>query len=241
MLAASHGSRQGLAHIYDHHMLEDFSHTSIHDSVGSAVICDGASCCSKAAPIANALSKTIAHWLVKHFEEAVQSSPEALRRRICRLIRKEQYRLQSVLRCSIEDLGCTLVAAAIESGSGRYVAIQLGDGIIIGRDQSGALLRVTQPDQGQEDRATYLTCCDNETVFSHLQIVTGTSMAGLLCTSDGLEGLLYAANAPAVSTDCAKILQCPSEPWIVSTLLNNIEASDYVPLDDYSIAVVMAA
>ena len=243
MITASHGSRAGLSHLYENRLLEDATAVMVRNGVACAVVCDGASCCRCARPIANRLSKTISHFLTKNFQECVNMPAKTLRKKIFHLIRRDQMNLQSSLRCRMEDLGCTLLAAAMDESTGRYMAIQLGDGIIIGHSNEGRLLRLTTPDQG-EHRSTYLTCCGNETLMNHLQIVTGTDMRALLCSSDGLEGNLYSNNRkmPFVSSDFVQLLKrLREEPGIVHELLDKIDSStDTKPLDDFSLAVVAA-
>ncbi len=241
MITVSHGARQGLSHDYDHRVLEDATAALIQDGVASITVCDGASCAKHARPIANQLSKTISRYLARHFDECVQMSPVKLRKKIYGLIRREMNWLKSSLRCEMRDLGSTLLAAAMNAETGQFLAIQLGDGIIIGQNKNGGFVRITCPEQG-EDHATYLTSCEDRALREHLQVISGTGLNAMLCSSDGLEGILYSAHSPGVSGDFVQVLQRLSQdPGIVHTLLDKIAASnDKRPLDDFSLAVLAA-
>ncbi|MBQ2955084.1 MAG: protein phosphatase 2C domain-containing protein [Clostridia bacterium] len=214
------------------------------NTVCSAAVCDGASCCALGGPTANWLSQTVGTYMSHHFRRLYYEDDRTVRRELLGLIRNVQTAVGQMYRGSLNECGCTLVAAAMDSLNGHWMAVQLGDGVVIGRSRDGSLRQVTYSDKGQSAHATWLTIHSDRRIEEHLQIVRGDASGtdaidAIFCTSDGLEGLFYAQNGE-VAQDVSVVLNLmANDPDAGKTVIRALDGSQFHPDDDVSFAAMV--
>ena len=70
------------------------------------------------------------------------------------------------------ELSSTLLMIAIDTYTGRYVSVHIGDGIVIGIRKDNAMVLVSRPDNGITSQYTWFTTSD--TAMHHLRIDFGS-------------------------------------------------------------------
>jgi len=213
-----------------------------NDTVCTAVVCDGASCCKLGGPMANRLSESVGKHINNHFKRLYYEEDRKIRRELLGLIRSVQAAVGQAYGYPTSECGCTLVAVAMDSLNGNWMAIQLGDGVVIGRSRDGSLRQVTRSDKGQSEHATWLTIHSDRRIEEHLQIVRGDAVGGMdafFCTSDGLEGLFYALNGEVAYNVSALFDLMPHDQDAGQAVIRALDGSAYHPDDDSSFAAMV--
>lgn len=234
---------QGVAHWYNRRQpCEDASMVRSLGGVSVAAICDGASCCIMARETAQALCRAVTLLVLTRMRSLMRMTNEEIRQMILRCIREVQRGVMAQYGCTLMDCGCTLSLAAADSVRGTYLAVQLGDGAVIGqRAGDGALFQLTRPDKGQSAHATWLTVHTDREIMQHLQIARGSGLDGFFCTSDGLEGIFYAADGDVAPELSGVLHALRRDSDAGRRLIENIARSPAQPDDDVSFAAMAAS
>ncbi len=100
-------------------------------------------------------------------------------------IRKKLVQLSDNYQADICEFSSTVLALAIDSKTGMYMFVHLGDGGIIGKRTDGSLYVVSGPDNGITSAYTWLTT--SQSALSHVQIGFGnvTKYNRMVMFSDG--------------------------------------------------------
>ena len=231
---------QGVAHWLNHRSpCEDAGMVRRAAGVCVAAICDGASCCRAGRQTAEALCSDVTLLVLRQLRAMMRMDAGEIRRRVLQCIRQAQHRVAASCGCALWDCGCTLSLVAVDTRRGTYLAIQLGDGGIVGqRATTGELRLLCRPDKGQSAHATWLTVHPDADILEHLQIRRGAGLDAFFLMSDGLEGVFYAANGE-VAGELAGVLDALRiTPDAGKRLIQAIALSPYQPEDDVSFAAM---
>lgn len=148
------------------------------------------------------------------------------------------FRGQDALRLPKEDLGTTLLFAAVKDG--EYLAGHIGDGVILKRE-NGAFSAFSEPENGE---FSYLTFFLPTSDSKHLRLYRGAVSPGasFLLATDGVSGALFDMEAGTAAPACEKIdtanRSLPRKEFLklLSDALQGVFAE--ISRDDKSIAVL---
>jgi len=207
----------------------------------AACLCDGAGSYDLAGQGAFGMARMISKYIAGDFNQLFMADDDRVRRSILRQIRSTLCRLSNWHDVPEDEFGSTLLAVATDGK--YYLAVMLGDGMIISRNaNTGCLRPVAMPDRQGSLNATCLTTSSPEEIMSRLRIVRGEvcSEDAFCLTSDGAERALYnsdGAVAPIVSTLMHAVVDTPE---MVDDLYRNLVEQKIRPMDDFSTAILVA-
>lgn len=120
---------------------------------------------------------------------------DAIQYHILSGIRSLLHKEAEVHQTSIHEWASTIVLLAVDSTSGKYMIVHLGDGIIIGvTKDDNSLKTLSLPENGITSRSTWLTT--SESALSHLRISFGSveHYRRFIIASDGADSFFHGSN-----------------------------------------------
>lgn len=191
-------------------------------------VCDGAGSVSKGGVGASLVSRLIADWLVDNFVKVIAMSKEDASYEVIAAAKRLLRRLASKSRVPLREFACTMVATAVAQ-DGRWVAVHLGDGAIIGQFGE-SLTTICLPKKGEFANETFFIT--DEDAATNLDIRTSTEVAsgnlptGFALFSDGVESSLVNRRsmeiAPALTTMIGWLIE-NSEEEVTKAIAQNLE------------------
>lgn len=186
-------NQAGFLHIEKNQTSQDYISKVCRRGVNAMCLCDGAGSYSKTDVGAKFLSRRLAGFMSDQFYNLLKLPEVEIVRRTVDEIRACISELRLCGGCdSPNAYASTAICCAMEAATGRYIAVQLGDGFL-GEIRSGGvrrLIRQISYGQGDQARATMLSTASPRALLSAVQVVRGQSDGVLMC-SDGAEGWLY--------------------------------------------------
>lgn len=154
---------------------------------------------------AERLSTTLAQFMAMYFRSLRSMEDDQLRSEILRVIRSVQAELSSG-----DEMGCTVVAAAMDRRSHEYFGVSLGDGILLGRDHFSGNVYTALPPEKREDGSVCTTADPDGEILAHVRLVRGRAKDALMVSSNGLENTLWDATGSFLSPTVSKLMD-----WVV--------------------------
>ena len=116
---------------------------------------------------------------------------------IIRSVREKLEELAIASQAKISDFASTILAMGIDSKTGQYMTIHLGDGGILGKRIDGSLTFISAPENGITSKYTWLTT--SEGALLHLRIGFGqiSNYSQVVMFTDGAEAICRGTNISA--------------------------------------------
>lgn len=227
----------GIEHEHDGMLCEDQVTTFRWGSIYAQACADGWD--GRGGVEAKSLCDVITQQLAMYYRTYREMSPERLRRELLRLIRREQERLIHDGALREDELGCTVVAAAMDTRSHTYIGVSLGDGILLGRDDVSGCVLAELPPEKRPAGGAYMTCDTDEEILRHMRCVCGRSRDALMVSSNGLEDTLWNAAGRKLSPTVHRLMRwVAEEPERVQEEFSELLYDLSLP-DDAGVAVMV--
>lgn len=156
----------------------------------AAALCDGAGSYERTGEGAEAMSAHIADYLARNFEKLDWKSDSEIIDGVCTEIRKRLAMLRAKTGCTTPGaFSSTVIGCAMKAGTGEYISVHLGDGMLAARKQGGPFRMLTAPARF-DDSCTVLTTSPLSDKYSTMKVARGKADMIIMC-SDGAEGKLY--------------------------------------------------
>lgn len=154
------------------------------------VLCDGASQCLYGTEAAQAIASATADYLAMNFPRAMFEPEDVIRRELTLTVMKIVSHKAAELGCGKEDLGCTILAAAMDE-LGRFCFFHLGDGLSIGKFDEDCEWMIFSYPQRDLGGGTFLT--GKAPIFPHLQFGRADRKCNstLVLMTDGFQEILH--------------------------------------------------
>lgn len=234
---------QGRVNRYSDIACQDMAARAASKEVTALSLCDGAGSLKMGGTGAETMSKTFAQWMMRNFRRLIRMSEQAVIDEAVCLIERTLSALSCAYRIDSQEFGSTLLVGACDQ-RGRWLVLHLGDGIIAGVDRQENVFAVSEP-EGYRN-ATYLTCCDRQTLREHLRLRKVKNLRGLFMSSDGSEGILHCVDANensfkvTVSSDIASLMnQLEEDRRLFGKEFPDFVDKEIRPLDDFSVAMLI--
>ena len=204
-------------------------------------LCDGAGSYKHVAVGARVMSRKMAEWLCCYFRDfMILPNDEiiiAYAAAEMKIILKELRELTGVT----EDptaFASTMLCAAMDERSGKYIIITLGDGMAA-VDHGDGFAMITEP-HDSFNRATYLTVSPIEDLWDNIKVVRGVCKSMALC-SDGAEGFLYERDCDKITRFLPTLAKAASEgdPRNIGDEIACCVENSFRPFDDFSLAMLI--
>ena len=178
----------------------------------SVCVCDGAGSTSHGWLGARVSSRVLSSWLADNFDSVFANSAEDNRWAICSVAKRAIRCLAGKAELLLRDYACTVVAIAANT-DGRWIAVHLGDGAIIGRFQDG-LRPISFPRKGEFANETFFItdedAAENLEVKLSVECDTVTAATAFALFTDGVEVTLVNRHTRQVAPALAHMLD-----WLV--------------------------
>lgn len=173
---------------------------------GTAVIAlaDGAGSAALSHLGAETATQAIAHELADHFDELILNPDgQAVKERLLKVSVDALNKTAKENQCSLQDLACTLLAAAIKDEF--FLLIHLGDGIVA-MEKNQELKLASAPDNGEYANSTYFLTSKN--AIRHLKLFKGSTqdLNGFALMSDGTAESFYHRKSGQLSIGVKKMM-----------------------------------
>jgi len=180
----------------------------VDQEVVATCVCDGAGSASRGWLGAALVSKLVSSWLVANFVRMQEMSKEDVGHEVVATAKRSLRRLAAKEHINLREFACTIVAVAVAQ-DGRWVAIHLGDGGIIGQFSTG-LKPVSVPKKGEFANETFFVTDDDAATNIDIQMSSSTaeptSPSGFALFSDGVEASLVNRRSMEVAPVLATML-----------------------------------
>lgn len=219
-------------------------HTAFYreGAVAASVLADGAGSLAHASEGAQETAHTVAVWLVRHFRQLLCMTDAGVREGLSSVICARLKALGARMGAQFADFGSTLLAVCAEAGSGAYLAVHLGDGVICARGADGAVRPLTLADRGENSQcATYLTTLlTSREMREHIRVCRGTLDDAFVLMSDGGENSMYAQGGRLLSPSLGLLIdRAASAPVRFDAELRETVNEVIRPMDDLSIVILV--
>lgn len=110
-----------------------------------------------------------------------------------KMVRQDLRRLVKAHAVSWEEIGSTFALLAIDTCTGDYASVHLGDGIIIGVQQDRKIVHISNPEKGFLPNSTWLST--SEQLFQHIRVSFGNveKLDRILLATDGVDSFAMGA------------------------------------------------
>lgn len=110
-----------------------------------------------------------------------------------KMVRQDLRRLVKAHAVSWEEIGSTFVVLAIDTCTGDYVSVHLGDGIIIGVQEDRKIVHISNPENGPLPNSTWLST--SEQLFQHIRVSFGNveKLDRIILATDGADSFAMGA------------------------------------------------
>ena len=233
------GAVQGVGHAKQELPCQD--KTAVVDTGDCHVmaLADGAGSARLSHAGAECVTQTLCHHLSREFERLYATNNAAIvRAELEELVRGKLQELAVELNCRLQDLGSTLLLAAIKGE--HYILLHLGDGIIAYR-KNGNLRIASAPVNGEYANSTVFT--SSEHAFESMKLIKGKlgGIDGFVLMSDGSCASLYdktqAEAAPVLGWLMDLCTYIPAKE-VEEGLTESMEEVKAMTDDDCSIAIM---
>lgn len=145
-------------------------------------------CRQGAYAVLNALEEYIEKQGIDHLSE--YEHVDEIQYEIIKMIREQLADLAAKNNAEICEFSSTILALGIDSKTGKYVMVHLGDGGIFGSRADGSVSFISTPDNGITSRYTWLTTSEDAllhlrigfgSIFKYKQVVMYTDGAEAIC------------------------------------------------------------
>ena len=161
-------------------------------------------------------SRLVATWLADDFEKVFDSQADDCRRSLSSCVRRVIRRAAERERLSLKSYASTVVAVAVAS-DGRWIAVHLGDGAIVGRF-NGALRPISLPKKGEFANETFFVTDDDASkcieIRSSAEFEDSGAVTAFALFTDGMEANLINRHTAQLA---------PALNYMFDWLLNNTE------------------
>lgn len=140
---------------------------------------------------------TVASCLMAHgLREFINCAHEdELKYVIMRHIRRTLDEMKRELQLEdVKELSSTLVMLAIDTTTGEYMALHLGDGAIIGARCDGSMRMISEPENGMTSRYTYLSTSGDAMMHLRISFGTATAYSRIILVTDGASSICRGGN-----------------------------------------------
>lgn len=237
--------QQGGFHLWEGCVCQDKVHYIRKGDVESLTLCDGAGSLDGALEAARTFSQGVNEWITEHFSTTLRGkSEEAVKRLVIAEIDRLLTRLTAGAQIARDLYGCTLLTACRNMITGEALVLHLGDGVILGWTPEEGCRCLTQPEQGEALRATWLVNSSPAMLMEHLRVLRlrpGRSVSAFLLMSDGGEGPLYMPTSQGVTLNpvMAKLAEeFLLRPSSFATAMPDFVQAQVRPADDFSLGVM---
>lgn len=229
---------QGGLHRFVHRPSQDFTASHRRGSVAGVALSDGAGSLPHSGEGAQATAGAVIIHMVNYFDALWEMSSEAVSRRLAHLILCRLTQCAEAMHASVADFGSTLLAVCADARSGRYIAVHLGDGVIMARDHTGQVNALSLPQRGERAASTFLTphlaICPE-----YLRVQRGSGLKGFMLTSDGAENSLYCQQGRVVSPSISSLFdELAACPMAFDASFQHAVHTDIRPVDDFSVCML---
>ncbi|MDY0749107.1 PP2C family serine/threonine-protein phosphatase [Paucibacter sp. R3-3] len=176
--------------------------------MAAVAVADGAGSRAQSQFGAEAVVRAALRMLTGDFDELYElcaRDPEAARAFIHEKLMRALKRQANRLECGLDALASTLLCVAHKGDS--YVAVHLGDGVIVRVENDGVAHILSHPDNGEYANTTYFVT--DSTAQSKIRLYHGTEpprLAGFALMSDGCAESLYDKRAGTPGAAVSKLL-----------------------------------
>jgi serine/threonine protein phosphatase PrpC len=201
----------------------------VDQEVVATCVCDGAGSTSKGWLGAVLVSKLVSNWLVANFARVLEMSKDDAGRKVVATAKRCLRRLATKECVNLREFACTMAAVAVAQ-DGRWVALHLGDGGIVGQFDTD-LKPICVPKKGKFVNETFFVT--DEDAASNVDIQTSlrtgypTLPSGFALFSDGVEISLLDRRsmqvAPVVATMLGWLVE-NSEKEVTEAIEANLKA-----------------
>ena len=236
--------RKGDAHDFFGKPCQDFVFTNSVNDVVCTALADGVSSCRCGGEIAEALTKTISHIFASNFSAYCKKSDEQLREEVVSCIRAEQRELAEKYAkkgeaITIADMGCTLALVAYNKRTRQYIALNLGDGVILARrtgwENAEMLMQPVRVNMNGRELPV-VTVYEGSMISAYINIRRGAGYDAFMLSSDGLQDVFYGLDGAVSESVGALMYHLVDDPHGVRSFLpaalDKLSREDEVSLDD---------
>lgn len=235
-------SLQGQKHKKRNQPCEDSVTWLEKDGVFAASVADGAGSekYSEARYGSQVVSETVCKLLVAHFEELYETANEFELRRIIEVICKKalEEKAKSLNLDSYETMATTLLAIAVSQN--RFIAIQIGDGVV-GKLERNFAQAITTPRNGEFVGTTFFITQSDSYAYLQVQRFAFNDITHLFLMTDGISDHIYNETNGTFSNELLEMLSFASdsqgEESLKSFVENNI-VNNNASSDDCTIAII---
>ncbi|MCR5338767.1 MAG: protein phosphatase 2C domain-containing protein [Lachnospiraceae bacterium] len=185
-IKTAYAIQQGEIHQYYDRPCQDVIRVERNSRMVVMALSDGAGSCERSLYAAKASVDWICEYMLTDFEMTYNGAikDEAA---LVRMLASESRDVFLHLNIPFEECCCTLIMVAVHS-DGRWLAIHIGDGVIIKQEDKSEILSL--PENGKEPNATYFL--NGSHAEEHLRVYVGRlhGKGGFLITSDGMSCML---------------------------------------------------
>ena len=209
-----------------------------HKDVYAAALCDGAGSHLYAGAGAEAVSRHMAGWLARNFERLEWTDAEEIKLLACIEIQACLDRLRRQTGCLQPGaFASTLIACAMRAGTGEFLSLHLGDGMLAASGNRSAFRMLTKPVR-QNDSRTVLTVSPMAEQQRTMQVSRGRADR-VIMASDGAEGRLYFNDSvlPVASALADSAFGCRFDE--VETRFSEAVGKAWRSMDDLSIVMFL--
>lgn len=184
----------------------------LDQEVVATCVCDGAGSATKGWLGAMLISKFVSSWLVTNFVRMQGMSKDEIGREVVAGATRTLRRRAAKERIKLREFACTLVAVAVAQ-DGRWVAMHLGDGGIVGQFKSD-LKPLSLPKKGEFANETFFVTDDDAVtridILAYFDFDVLTCPSGFALFSDGVEASLVNRHSMQVASGLEKMLR-----WLI--------------------------
>lgn len=179
----------GISHRRRDEPCQDVVHSYSKGDCYGYALSDGAGSCLYAREAAEECCRIALRWLVGNFSYLKNRPLNQLKRELFYRLYKRLHKKARRYKSELKEWGCTLLLVVHDESD--YVAVHIGDGLIVQSSDLGVLRAISLPENGTQSNVTYfLTSKD---AFKHLRFYRGRVLGieHFILMSDGMSDALW--------------------------------------------------
>lgn len=184
MWRIQHDKKRGNRNAAKHLQCQDQTASSCEGRYAAIALADGSGNNDYAAKGAGKIVEKISKFIVSHFDELYEMDETQIKFNIIINIKKELYRLCEKYQISLKQLQSTVLAAAMDQRTGKYILCHLGDGVIGGKNGEGYVV-LSYPENGVNHRYTRTICSEDVMDVMRIQRGQNAELTQICLLSDG--------------------------------------------------------